>query len=109
MWGNLLYWCKFLERGTDKIERTPREEDLRGVSRRPEGVPHVPPRRDVAHDTNKYFKANSNARIFFISEGKPHEFEEFRTIVPSTEWRLDDAWKDALWTMAKRWLNRVVC
>jgi len=55
----------------------------------------------LAHDTNKYFKANSNARVFFISEGKPHEFEEFRTIVPSTEWRLDDAWKDALWTISQ--------
>ena len=30
-----------------------------------------------------------------------HEFEEFRTIVPSTEWRLDDAWKDALWTISQ--------
>ena len=55
----------------------------------------------LAHDTNEYFKANPKARVFLIAEGKQHEFEEFRTIVPSTEWRLNGSWKDALWTMSQ--------
>ena len=55
----------------------------------------------LARNTKEYFKENPKARVFFFSEGEQHEFEDFRTIVPSTEWRLNGSWKDALWTMSQ--------
>lgn len=55
----------------------------------------------LAHDAMEYLKVNPGARVFLISEGERDEFQAFRTIIPTTEFMLNETWRDALWTISQ--------
>ena len=55
----------------------------------------------LAKCSAKFVEANPGARVFLISKGNQDEFENFRVILPATEFQLNGSPLDALWTMAQ--------